>query len=76
MQINFFSYQKSAQYFQKELPVRIAHRIAAFRELPFVVGCHPLILGVHEQYIRAFYEVSEFPQVSCQITTEDKRCNG
>lgn len=38
--------QKSAQYLQKELPVRIAKRIMAFRDLPFIVGCNPIILGV------------------------------
>lgn len=38
--------QKSAQYLHKELPVRIAHRIAGFRKLPFIVGCNPTILSV------------------------------
>ena len=38
--------QRSAQYLSKELPVRIAHRIAGFRHLPFIVGCNPTILEV------------------------------
>lgn len=50
---------RSAQYLQKELPVRIAHRVAGFRSLPFIVGCHPAILSVHELYIRAFQMVTE-----------------
>lgn len=50
-------------YLQKELPVRIAHRIAGFRALPFLVGCNPTILGVHELYIKAFYMLTEYPQV-------------
>ncbi|KAH7956446.1 hypothetical protein HPB52_009826 [Rhipicephalus sanguineus] len=37
---------RSAQYLHKELPVRIAHRIAGFRNLPFIVGCNPTILAV------------------------------
>lgn len=56
--------QRSAQYLQKELPVRIAHRINGFRGLPFIVGCNPSIMAVHELYIRAFYLVSEFEPVS------------
>jgi [3-methyl-2-oxobutanoate dehydrogenase (acetyl-transferring)] kinase len=51
---------RSAQYLHKELPVRIAHRINGFRNLPFIVGCHPTILYVHELYIRAFHILSEF----------------
>ena len=41
-----YSFQRSAQYLHKELPVRIAHRIAGFRGLPFIVGCNPTILSV------------------------------
>ncbi|NXF27852.1 BCKD dehydrogenase, partial [Rhodinocichla rosea] len=35
---------KSARYLQQELPVRIAHRIQGFRNLPFIIGCNPTIL--------------------------------
>ncbi|ODM93132.1 [3-methyl-2-oxobutanoate dehydrogenase [lipoamide]] kinase, mitochondrial [Orchesella cincta] len=54
---------KSAQYLQKELPVRIAHRIAGFRNLPFIVGCNPAVLSVHEMYIRAFHILNDFPPI-------------
>nr|XP_022342329.1 3-methyl-2-oxobutanoate dehydrogenase [lipoamide] kinase, mitochondrial-like [Crassostrea virginica] len=54
---------RSAQYLHKELPVRIAHRIRGFRGLPFIVGCNPTILKVHEMYIRAFYILHEHPPV-------------
>lgn len=54
---------RSAQYLHKELPVRIAHRIAGFRGLPFIVGCNPTILHVHEMYVRAFQLLSEFPTI-------------
>ncbi|KAL4224330.1 hypothetical protein ACF0H5_017785 [Mactra antiquata] len=54
---------RSAQYLHKELPVRIAHRIAGFRGLPFIVGCNPIINQVHEMYINAFQLLTEFPAV-------------
>ncbi|OWF46554.1 3-methyl-2-oxobutanoate dehydrogenase [lipoamide] kinase, mitochondrial-like [Mizuhopecten yessoensis] len=46
---------RSAQYLYKELPVRLAHRIEGFRNLPFIVGCNSTILKVHEMYILAFH---------------------
>uniref|UniRef100_A0A8B9N6X4 Protein-serine/threonine kinase n=1 Tax=Accipiter nisus TaxID=211598 RepID=A0A8B9N6X4_9AVES len=58
--------QKSARYLQQELPVRIAHRIKGFRSLPFIIGCNPTILHVHELYIRAFQKLSEFPPIQAQ----------
>uniref|UniRef100_A0A3P9I7A5 Protein-serine/threonine kinase n=2 Tax=Oryzias latipes TaxID=8090 RepID=A0A3P9I7A5_ORYLA len=56
----------SARYLHKELPVRIAHRIKGFRSLPFIIGCNPTILQVHELYIRAYHMLSEFPQIKEQ----------
>lgn len=54
---------KSARYLLKEMPVRIAHRIAGIRGLPFILGCNPTILQVHELYIRAFQKLTEFPSI-------------
>ncbi|XP_045171800.1 3-methyl-2-oxobutanoate dehydrogenase [lipoamide] kinase, mitochondrial-like isoform X2 [Mercenaria mercenaria] len=54
---------RSAQYLHKELPVRIAHRITGFRNLPFIVGCNPIINQVHEMYINAFQLLTDFPGV-------------
>ncbi|XP_045620984.1 LOW QUALITY PROTEIN: branched-chain alpha-ketoacid dehydrogenase kinase [Procambarus clarkii] len=62
---------KSAQYLQKELPVRIAKRVLAFRSLPFIVGCNPIILGVHELYIRAFNILNNY----APITSRDDEIN-
>ncbi|KAM4632179.1 branched-chain alpha-ketoacid dehydrogenase kinase [Discoglossus pictus] len=64
---------KSARYLHKELPVRIAHRIKGFRSLPFIMGCNPTILHVHELYIRAFQKLSEFPPIS-DHETETQYC--
>uniref|UniRef100_A0A8C6R8P5 Protein-serine/threonine kinase n=1 Tax=Nannospalax galili TaxID=1026970 RepID=A0A8C6R8P5_NANGA len=57
---------KSGRYLQQELPVRIAHRIKGFRSLPFIIGCNPTILHVHELYIRAFQKLTDFPQIKDQ----------
>lgn len=55
------SFQRSAQYLQKELPVRIAHRVAGFRSLPFIVGCHPAILSVVRAYSVCLFMYSADP---------------
>ncbi|TRY70657.1 hypothetical protein TCAL_02866 [Tigriopus californicus] len=60
---------RSAQYLHKELPIRIAHRISGIRSLPFIVGCNPTILSVHELYIRAFHILNDFPEI---VTSEDE----
>ena len=59
-----------AQFLHKELPVRVAHRIAGIRELPFIVGCNPTILAVHELYMRSFHMLSSFPPIE---TEEDEK---
>jgi len=61
---------KSAQYLQSELPIRIAQRIMDFRNLPFIVGCNPNILGVHELYIRAFNILHNYDEIQ---TAEQER---
>ncbi|OQV23417.1 [3-methyl-2-oxobutanoate dehydrogenase [lipoamide]] kinase, mitochondrial [Hypsibius exemplaris] len=53
----------SAQYLQKELPVRLAHRVAGFRSLPFIVGCNSEIAEIHELYIRAFHILNSVPPI-------------
>ncbi|XP_071945262.1 branched-chain alpha-ketoacid dehydrogenase kinase-like [Antedon mediterranea] len=65
---------RSAQYLHKELPVRVAHRIAEFRNLPFIIGCNPTILSVHELYIRSFHLLSEFPQIE-DFKVEEEYCS-
>ena len=59
---------RSAQYLHRELPIRVAHRIASFRSLPFIIGCNPTILAVHELYIRAFHILNDFPEI---LSNED-----
>ena len=54
----------------QELPIRIAHRVAAIRNLPFIVGCNPEILAVHELYIRAFTILSQIPAIVTKADEE------
>ena len=64
------SSQRSAKYLRKELPIRIAHRIAGFRNLPFIIGCNPTILAVHELYIRSFHILNNFPEIESNEDVE------
>ncbi|KAI8902867.1 branched-chain alpha-ketoacid dehydrogenase [Globomyces pollinis-pini] len=45
---------KSANYIREELPIRIAHRIRMFQQLPFVTGTNPHIEKVYKLYWEAF----------------------
>ena len=55
----------------RELPIRISHRIEGFRNLPFIVGCNPTILAVHELYIRSFHILNDFPEI-LTVTDEER----
>lgn len=35
--------QKSAQFLQKELPIRVARRVVDFQKLPHIALCNPVI---------------------------------
>ncbi|CAF1530735.1 unnamed protein product [Rotaria sp. Silwood1] len=54
---------RSAQYLHKDLPIRFAHRINDFRNLPFVVACNPLLLELHERFIKIFHTLHSFPSI-------------
>lgn len=53
----------SAQYLHRELPVRVAHRIKSLHGLPFIIGCNPIILRVHDLYIQSFKVLHAFPKI-------------
>lgn len=55
---------RSAQYLQRELPIRLAHQISRFRQLPFVAGVHPMILEVHKLYLKSFYRLNEVSKIT------------
>ncbi|CAF1368264.1 unnamed protein product [Adineta steineri] len=54
---------RSAQYLHKDLPIRFAHRIDDFRNLPFIVACNPLLLELHERFIKIFHTLHSFPPI-------------
>ncbi|KAJ2963848.1 hypothetical protein NQZ79_g1089 [Umbelopsis isabellina] len=54
---------KSANYVRKELPVRLAHRIRDFQQLPFIVGTNPHIQMVYDLYWTAFDKFRKVPPI-------------
>ncbi|KAK1882228.1 [3-methyl-2-oxobutanoate dehydrogenase [lipoamide]] kinase mitochondrial [Dissostichus eleginoides] len=42
------------------------HHVLGFRSLPFIIGCNPTILQVHELYIRAYHMLIDFPTIGDQ----------
>ncbi|KAI8812532.1 hypothetical protein BJ742DRAFT_792737 [Cladochytrium replicatum] len=65
---------KSANYARSELPVRLAHRIRDFQNLPFIVGTNPHIELLYHLYWEAFEKFRSVPFIQ---TFEDNRnfCN-
>ena len=54
---------KSANYLRTELPVRIAHRIMDFQQLPFIVGTNPHIQTIYDLYWEAFEKFRQIPEI-------------
>ncbi|CAG8553282.1 15721_t:CDS:1 [Dentiscutata erythropus] len=54
---------KSGNYVRSELPIRIAHRIRDFQNLPFIVGTNPHLSMVYDLYWSAFEKLRKFPPV-------------
>ena len=61
---------RSANYVRSELPVRLAHRIARFQQLPFVVGTNPHIERIYRLYWEAFEQFRAVKQIE---SIEDNR---
>ncbi|KAI1312218.1 hypothetical protein EDD11_003203 [Mortierella claussenii] len=54
---------KSANYVRTELPIRLAHRIRDFQNLPFIVGTNPHIELVYDLYWQAFERLAKVPEI-------------
>ncbi|KAJ3307555.1 hypothetical protein HDU76_004567 [Blyttiomyces sp. JEL0837] len=54
---------RSANYVREELPVRLAHRIQDFQQLPFIVGTNPHIALVYGLYWEAFEKFRSVPEI-------------
>ncbi|CAO3587531.1 unnamed protein product [Absidia cylindrospora] len=53
----------SANYVRKELPIRIAHRLREFQNLPFIVGVNPHMQHVYRLYWEAFDRLRAVPPI-------------
>jgi len=64
---------KSANYVRTELPVRLAHRIRDFQNLPFIVGTNPHIEQVYDLYWQAFDKLRQVPEIHT-LEANDRFC--
>ncbi|KAG0346768.1 hypothetical protein BG004_000875 [Podila humilis] len=64
---------KSANYVRQELPVRLAHRIRDFQNLPFIVGTNPHIELVYDLYWHAFEKLAKVPEIKT-LEENDRFC--
>lgn len=53
----------SAQFLHKELPVRLAHRVADLENLPYGLSAKPPIIKVRDWYAESFKELRSFKPV-------------
>lgn len=53
----------SAQFLHKELPVRLAHRVAELENLPFGLSDKAAVQTVRDWYVESFKDLREFPHV-------------
>ncbi|KAL1917066.1 uncharacterized protein VTP21DRAFT_5264 [Calcarisporiella thermophila] len=61
----------SARYARSELPVRLARRVRALQNLPFIVGTNPYIRNVYKLYYDSLVSIGAFPEVT--TPEEDER---
>eukprot|EP00195_Chlamydomonas_chlamydogama_P002954 CAMPEP_0202919884 /NCGR_PEP_ID=MMETSP1392-20130828/76563_1 /ASSEMBLY_ACC=CAM_ASM_000868 /TAXON_ID=225041 /ORGANISM="Chlamydomonas chlamydogama, Strain SAG 11-48b" /LENGTH=398 /DNA_ID=CAMNT_0049613345 /DNA_START=387 /DNA_END=1583 /DNA_ORIENTATION=- len=53
----------SAQFLHKELPVRLAHRVAELENLPYGLSAKSNILKVRDWYVESFKDLRQFPAI-------------
>ncbi|KIZ05852.1 pyruvate dehydrogenase kinase [Monoraphidium neglectum] len=53
----------SAQFLLKELPVRLAHRVAELENLPYGLSSKAQVLKVRDWYVESFRELRAFPGI-------------
>jgi hypothetical protein len=61
---------QSARFTAGELPLRLARRVAAFRELPFIVGSNPHIQAVARLYAGSFQAIASLPRIADDADNE------
>ncbi|CAI2167868.1 12928_t:CDS:2 [Funneliformis geosporum] len=65
---------RSGNYVRTELPIRLAHRIRDFQNLPFIVGTNPHIAMVYDLYWSAFEKLRKFPTIT-NLDENDEFCD-
>jgi len=58
---------KTASDLHDQLLVRVAHCICHFQSLPFLPAANPILLSLHERYLKLFEKLAHFPPIK---TTE------
>nr|CAG8539794.1 10943_t:CDS:2 [Entrophospora candida] len=54
---------ESARHTRLGLPVRLARRVKALQNLPFIVGTNPYIKRIYKLYLETFKTISNFPEI-------------
>jgi pyruvate dehydrogenase kinase 2/3/4 len=54
----------SAQFLHKELPIRLAHRVAELENLPFGLSTKQQVLAVRDWYVESFEEIREMKEIN------------
>lgn len=60
----------SAQFLHKEIPVRLAHRVAELENLPHGISSKPQVQTVRDWYVESFRELRDFKPV--KNTTDEE----
>jgi hypothetical protein len=63
---------ESAKYTRSELPVRLARRVKALQNLPFIVGTNPYIKSIYKLYYNSFELIRSFPEDICDKEIDEK----
>lgn len=63
---------ESAKYTRSELPVRLARRVKALQNLPFIVGTNPYIKSIYKLYYNSFELIRSFPEDICDKGIDEK----
>ena len=54
---------ETASALHDQLLVRIAHGICYFQSLPFLPAANPILLSLHERYLKLFEHLAHFPRI-------------
>ena len=63
----------SANFVRHEIAVRLAHRLADFQRLPFIVGTAPLLHDIYQLYWTSFHRLRQYPEIKSIKVGPDPR---